>query len=370
MSKTKIVLIFLLLMCAAVVIRAQEVVEAIVAVVNDEFISLSEYKVRHNTFYQALRAQFQGEEFTSQYDAFKDRLMDTMITELLLLQEARKLGLDVTEQVNTQIDRFKEQNGWTSDAQLIQALNQENMNYEDWKENLEIGLLQQAVLSNEVTRSIVVDDSELVGFYNQHLEDFREPEEYTLRAIYVSSEGKSEEEVQAKKQEIDGKIAAGEDMSILAAQYGEGPEKETQGDLGSFIKGQMLTNMEQAVEGQQVGELTAWIEMPNGWYLLRLEDKKESRIKAFEEIREEIQDGLFNEKYETGILKYLDELKSRSFIKILIPNPLDYRLIGDSPQLIYGRQIAAANAVVQTSFLPMAFCVILSVLTIMFSDIW
>lgn len=325
MSKTKIVQIILLLMCAAVVIRAQNVVEAIVAVVNDEFISLSDYLIKHDSFYQALRAQFQGEEFTKQYDVFKERLMDSMITEHLLLQEARKLNIDVTEQVNAQIDRFMEQNGFTSNAQLIQELNKENLNYEDWKETLELGLLQQAVLSNEVVRSIVVDDSELIGFYNQHLENFREPTEYSLRAIYVSSEEKSEEEVQAKKQEIDGKNAAGEDMLILAAEYGEGPEKDAQGDLGSFIKGQMLTNMEQAVEGLQVGEMTAWIEMPNGWYLLRLEDKKDSRIKAFEEARKEIEDELFNEKYETGILKYLDELKSRSFIKILIPNPLDYK---------------------------------------------
>lgn len=319
------VLIFLLLMYTAVVIRAQDVVEAIVAVVNDEFVSLSDYLARHDSYLQALRAQFQGEEFTRQYDAFTESLMDTLITERLLLQEARNMGADVTDEVNTQIERFMEQNGFTSTAELIQALNRENLNYEDWKETIEIQILQQFVLSNEVGRSLVVDDSELIGFYNLHLEDFREPQEYSVRGIYVSSEGKSEDEVQAKKQEIDGKIAAGEDMLILASQYGEGPEKEAQGDLGTFVKGQMLTNMEQAVEGLQVGELTAWIEMPTGWYLLRLEDKKESRIKAFEEVRKEIEDGLFNEKFETGMLKYLDELKSRSFIKILIPNPLDYR---------------------------------------------
>ena len=83
--------------------------------------------------------------------------------------------------------------------------------------------------------------------------------------------------------------------------------------------------MEQAVEGLETGSMTNWIEMPNGWYLLRLEDKKESRIKAFEEVREEIGEKLFSEKSEEGIQKYLDELKNRSFIKILIPNPLDYK---------------------------------------------
>jgi len=325
MNKTKIFLIFLVFLYAAVVIRAQEVVEAIVAIVNDEFISLSDYKQRHDNFYRLLRDQLQGEEFTTQYEAFKSRLMDDMITEVLLLQEARNMGIDATEQVTARIDLIKEENEFTSTEQLIQALNQENINFETWKKNLEVQILQQMVFGSEVGRNIVVDDSELIEYYNLHLEDFREPEEYTLKAIYISSDGKSEEDVQAKKQEIDEKIAAGEDMSILAAQYGEGPEKDAQGDLGNLIKGQMLPNMEQAVEGLKIGELTTWIEMPNGWYLLRLEDKKESRIKAFEEVRDEIESALFEEKSGTGIRKYLDELKSRSFIKILIPNPLDYK---------------------------------------------
>lgn len=325
MNKTKIFLVFFVLLFAVVVIGAQEVVEAIVAVVNDEFISLSDYKDRHDNFYQMLRAQYEGEEFTKQYEAFKNSLMDTMITELLLLQEARNMGADVTEQVKAQIDLIMEQNEFTSEADLIQALNRENIVYEDWKESLRLSALQQYVLGSEVGRSIVVDDSELVGFYNQNLEDFRELEEYTLKAIYVSSEEKSEEDVQAKKQEIDEKIAAGEDLSILAAQYGEGPEKDTQGDLGSFVKGQMLPNMEQAVEGLENGDLTGWIEMPNGWYLLRLENKKESRIKAFEEVRDEIESVLYNKKNETEIRKYLEELKGRSFIKILVPNPLEYK---------------------------------------------
>lgn len=325
MNKIKMMLIILVFFCTALLVQTQEIVEAIVAVVNDEFISLTEYKTRHDNFYDMLRAQFQGEDFTKQYELLKNSLMETMITELLLMQEARNLNLDVTEQLNSQIELIKEQNKFANNDELRQALAQENMVFEDWMENLKLSLLQQAVIYRAVGSSIVVDDSELVGYYNQHLEDFREPVEYTIKGIYVSSDGKSEEEVQSKKQEIDGKISAEEDMSILAAEYGEGPEKDSQGDLGSFIKGQMLPNMEEAVEGLNVGELTSWIEMPDGWYLLRLEDKIESRIKAFDEVRDEIESTLFNEKNETGMQKYLAELKDRSFIKILVPDPLEIK---------------------------------------------
>jgi len=325
MNKIKMLLVILVFLFTAVPSQTQDVVEAIVAVVNDEFISLSEYKDRHDNFYQMLRAQFQGEDFDKQYEVLKNSLMETMITELLLLQEARNLDMDVTEQLNQQIASIKEQNGITNDDQLIQELAQEGIAFDVWRESQELSLLQQAVIYREVGSSIVIDDSELIGFYNQNPENFREPEEFMIKAIYVSSDGKSEEEVQAKKQEIDGKISAEEDMSILAAQYGEGPEKDSQGDLGSFVKGEMLPNMEKAVEGLEVGELTTWIEMPSGWYLLRLEDKIDSRIKAFEEVRDEIEESLFNEKNTTGLEAYLVELKERSFIKILDEDPLGIR---------------------------------------------
>jgi len=322
MNKIKMLLTILVFLCTAVSVQTQDVVESIVAVVNDEVISLSEYKERHDNFYQMLRAQFEGEDFTKQYETLKNSLMETMITELLLLQEARNVNTDVSEQVTQRINLIKEENGFTSDDQLMQALRQENIAFDAWKDNVELSLLQQAVMYREVGSRIVVDDSELVGFYNQHLEDFRVPEEYTIKGIYVSSDGKSEEEVQAKKQEIDSKIAADEDMSLLAAQYGEGPEKDSQGDLGSFVKGQMLPNMEKAVEGLSAGELTNWIEMPSGWYLLRLEDKKESMIRSFEDVRTDIESSLFNEKNAVGLEKFLTELKERSFIKILNPDPL------------------------------------------------
>jgi len=306
-------------------VSAQEVVEAIVAVVNGDYISLSEYLEKHDTIYQIMRSQLQGEEFSTQYEQIKKNLMDTMITELLLLQEAKREGYDVTQEVQQQIESFREQNGFGSNEELSRALNEQGMTFEDWRQDLEDNLLRQYVLFNQVGRSIVIDDSELVGYYNQNREQFRQPEEYTLKAIYISTESRTGEEVEARKKEIDGKIAAGEDLSELAAEYGEGPEKDAQGDLGSFKKGDLAPSLEEAVVGLEVGDYSPWIQMPAGWYLLHLEEKKESVIASFEEVKGEIQQMLYAQKNEVEVNKYLEELKGRSFIKILVPDPLEIR---------------------------------------------
>lgn len=323
MRKISVVSFFILIISCALFLSWQEIVEEIVAIVNDDVITLSEYKREHDRMSQLLRAQVSGEEFDRQYERMKKELLNTMITNMLLLQEAEKKGFDVKEQVRLQIENIKKENSINSDEELRRALQQQGLVYEEWIKAMEERSLRDNVIFAEVRGNIVLDDSEIVNYYKLHPEEFTEPMEYKLRAIYISPEGKSEEEVEAKKREIDEKMQAGEKLADLAGQYSEGPGKESQGDLGSFKQGQLEKTLEQAVEKLKVGEMTSWLNVRNGWFLLQLDEKKESRLKSFEEARKEIEEKLFNQKSQKGLEKYLKELKEKSFIKILKPNPLD-----------------------------------------------
>ncbi len=323
MRKISVVSFFILIISCALFLSWQEIVEEIVAIVNDDVITLSEYKREHDRMSQLLRAQVSGEEFDRQYERMKKELLNTMITNMLLLQEAEKKGFDVKEQVRLQIENIKKENSINSDEELRRALQQQGLVYEEWIKAMEERSLRDNVIFAEVRGNIVLDDSEIVNYYKLHPEEFTEPMEYKLRAIYISPEGKSEEEAEAKKREIDEKMQAGEKLADLAGQYSEGPGKESQGDLGSFKQGQLEKTLEQAVEKLKVGEMTSWLNVRNGWFLLQLDEKKESRLKSFEEARKEIEEKLFNQKSQKGLEKYLKELKEKSFIKILKPNPLD-----------------------------------------------
>ena len=303
----------------------QEVVDAIVAIVNDDIITLSDYKAEHDMLYELLRSQFQGEEFTKRYEAEKEALLDRMITEKLLLQEAQKKDLNVDEQLKMFIDNIKTQYNIGSDDEFRRALAQQGIDYEAWKYQQEKSLLQQTVVYSEIGRTIAIDETDVINYYNLHPEEFTQPEEYKLRGIILLSEGRSEEEIQTKKREIKEKLAAGEDLTTLAGQYSDGPQKESQGDMGTFQKGQLAESLQQAVESLDEDSLTPWIQMPNGWYLIKLEEKKESRLRPFEEVKKEIEDMLFNQEQQVKIEGYIKDLKSRSYIKILIPDPLKYR---------------------------------------------
>jgi peptidyl-prolyl cis-trans isomerase SurA len=321
MRKTLILLIFLFLSAGAV-FGSQDVVEEIIAIVNDDIITRSEYEANLRSLYQMLQSQLEGEELNKQFNLIKENLLESMIRDKLLLQEAREKGFDVTEQVNLYIENLKKENNIETDAQLIQELRKQGLDYEVWRTQLEENFMKQGLIYTEVDRHIVLDDSELISYHKSHPEEFTEPAEYRVRVIYLSPEGKSEEELQAKKEEISRRLAEGEDMADLAGQYSEGPEKESQGDLGSFQKGELEKTLEQAVEKLNLGEIHPWVEARNGWYLLKLEEKKEARLKSLEEVRQEIEEKIFSERKRNKTEEYIKKLIESNYVKIF-KNPSD-----------------------------------------------
>ena len=250
-------------------------------------------------------------------------MLNMMITDILLMQEAKEKGLNVGEQVKSAVENIKKENNITSDDDLRRGLEQQGIDYDQWLKQLEDNMLKQAVIYSEVDRSIVLDDSEIVNYYKLHAQEFTEPAEYKIRAVYLSTEGKAPEALEQKRKEIEGKAKAGEPLNALAKEYSDGPIKESEGDLGTFKQGELDSALEQVVSKLKAGETSGWIETKNGWYLMKLEEKKDTRVMAFEEVRRNVEEKFFVQKKEKKLEEFLNDLKERSYIKILKPNPLD-----------------------------------------------
>ena len=311
-------------LAAILSLAAVQVVEEIVAVVNDDVITLSEYREQYETTVQQLRGAFKGEELDKQIEFVKKELMNMMITDLLLKQVAKEKNLNVSDQIRVTVDNIKKENNIESDDDLRRALQQQGLEYNQWLKQLEENLLMQAVRYSEVDRSIVLDDAETVNYYKLHPAEFTEPEEYRLRAIYLASEGKTGPALEEKRTVVSEKIKAGEAFNALAKEYSDGPAKESEGDLGTFKKGELDKTLEQAVAKLKSGDLSGWIETKNGWYLLKLEEKKDSRLKTLDEVKKAVEEKLYMEKRQKKTDEYIKGLKEKSYIKILKPNPLGF----------------------------------------------
>jgi peptidyl-prolyl cis-trans isomerase SurA len=319
----KAVLVVVLL-TAGLQVSGEEVLEAIVAVVNQDVITLSDFKQQDEMLYQSLSSRYQGEELENIYRKSRKGLLDSMITDLLLLQEAEKQNIDVSGQIEKMLEDMKEKYGFSSIEEIRREMGEQGINYESWLDFQERELLKEGVIFYSFGKDIVVDDNEVINYYRQHQEEFIEQATFELKTIYLSDAGKVEQEIQGKMNEINSKLKAGDSFEDLAEKYSDGPYKETRGELGSFKKGTLDKTLEQAVEKTEEGEVTPWIKTTNGWYLLKLVDKEEEHIKDFDEVRGEIERKIFEKKRKEKTAQYIEDLRERSYVEIKIPDPYKY----------------------------------------------
>jgi peptidyl-prolyl cis-trans isomerase SurA len=325
MNRTIAALVLAGLVGSTAAVAGQEVVEEIVAVVNDDIITLTECRQQYEITLSQLRsAQLSPEEYDKQYQQLKKELLNIMITERLLLQKAQELNLNVSEQLKGMIEKLKADNNMASDDDLRRAIEREGMSYERWLKEYEQGMMREAVLFTEVERAIVLDDSEVVQYYKKNPAEFTTPTEYSIRAVYLSGEGRAAEDLAGLRAAVDAKLKSGTAFADVAGELSDPPLKDAKGDLGWSKAGELDETLESAVKKLKAGETSDWVNFKNGWYLLRLEDKKDSSLRGFDDVRKEVEEKLYMEKRTVKRDAYVKTLRERSYVRILKPNPIEY----------------------------------------------
>jgi peptidyl-prolyl cis-trans isomerase SurA len=314
-----------LLAAAAPAVPAQQVVEEIVAIVNDDIITLTDFRNQYDMTEAQLRAaQLPADQMSQQLAQLRKGFLDSLITEMLLLQKAQELGLNVQEQMKAMLEKIKTDNNIASDADLRRAVESQGMPYNVWLKQYEEGMMRQGVLYTEVERSIVLEDAEVVQYYKKNPAEFTTPTQYKVEAIYLADEGRTAEEIEALKASVDAKLMTGAAFADTAAELSDEPLKAAKGELGTFTQGELEPALESPLERLKPGETSPWINIKNGWYLLKLVEKTDSFLRPFDEARREVEEKIYNEKRTAKADAYLKELREKSFVKILNPDPLGF----------------------------------------------
>jgi peptidyl-prolyl cis-trans isomerase SurA len=314
-----------LLAAAAPAVPAQQVVEEIVAIVNDDIITLSDFRSQYEMTEAQLRAaQLPADQMTQQLAQLRKDFLDSLITEMLLLQKAKELGLNVQEQMKAMLEKIKTDNNIASDADLRRAVESQGMPYDVWLKQYEEGMMRQGVLYTEVERSIVLEDAEVVQYYKKNPAEFTTPTQYKIEAIYLADQGRTPEQIEALKASIDAKLKSGAAFTDTAAELSDEPLKDAKGELGTFKQGELEPALESPLERLKAGETSPWINIKSGWYLLKLVEKTDSFLRPFDEARKEVEDKIYNQKRAVKGEAYLKELREKSFVKIVNPDPLGF----------------------------------------------
>ena len=252
--------------------------------------------------------------------ALKQRILDNLISRELLSQEVAKKGIKVDDaEVNAQLDTVKK---GSSPEDFANSLKQMNMTEKDLKEHFASQLAIKKLVDKELTSKVTVTPEEVKAFYDKNPEVFKTPEMVRASHILVKVDKTATAEQKAKAMEkiqsVQKRLKAGEDFAQVAKEVSDCPSKAEGGDLNFFQKGQMVAPFENAAFAMKTGETSGIVETEFGYHIIKVTDKKAPGTLSFDEVKSRIEQHIKSEKMSQEFPKYIDTLKAKAKIEILV----------------------------------------------------
>ena len=311
-TSTRILFWVLALACLGTVrpISAAKVEDRIVAIVNSDLITWSELKREVAPERERLEKQYRGEELARRLKMAEAMALTTMIERRLQLQEAKARSIDVGDQEVKQAIKQLIQQGEKIDEK-------DPANTKSVRDQLTL----LRVVDREVRSGVMVADPEMKRYYQEHRDRFALPEEYTLSQILIKPRSPDDlADAKSKTRDIMALLKQGESYEDLALRYSDGPNASRGGRLGLVRQGELLPAIERGVSKLSEGGISDVIESPEGFHIVRVEDKKPKQFRPYEEVKQEIQALVFQQKSEDMFQAWLADLKNKAYIEIKFDN--------------------------------------------------
>lgn len=313
----------LLVLFWAVPAQAQQrqIVDRIAAVVNDEAITQSEVSLYLRPLYEQLRQHAQGEELAKQVNEVRLKLLNQLIEDRLVYQEAKARGINVDEaEIDGMIEELKDK--FPSVAEFEKALLQDGVTVNELRERYQRQIAIKKLHDLEIRSHVVVSPQDVEEYYKKRQSEFAEEESIRIRSITVrkteeaENKGLADENAKKKLETIEARIKTGESFEKLAQELSEDTNAKEAGMIGWIKRGEMLPSIESVLFESQPGAITPILETSAGYHLFKIEEKKVGRVPPLEEIRDKIRNVLFHEEAQKRFEEWMNQLKSRAYISI------------------------------------------------------
>jgi len=301
-----------------------KVVEEIVARVNNEVITRSEFEHSKVTAAEDAKNDCQNrctpEQLNSRIEDLQKYALRDLIDQSLLVQRAKDMGISGEPEVIKQLDQIRIENKLTSMEALEQAVSaQPGMNWEDFKNNIRNGLLTKKVISSEVGSHINITKEEIQKYYDEHKSEFIRPEQVALRSIEINTAGKDEADVAELKKKAETalkRIQDGEDFGEIAKRYSDGSTAKQGGYLGMYKRGELSKELEDTVFAMKKNGLTGVMETKQGFLIMQVLEHYDEGEQSLAKVENEINEKLYNQRLEPALREYLKTLREESYVVI------------------------------------------------------
>jgi peptidyl-prolyl cis-trans isomerase SurA len=297
------------------------ILDRVVAVVNDEAVTLSEIQEEGQPVVRRIFQDFVGPERERRLEEVQQQVLNDLIDRRLMYQVAKREGmLPSTAEVNGAIEELKRNNKATDDAQFRAMLKAEGLTVEQVRRTIGERLAIGRLLGRQVRSTIILNEDELLKYYESNREKFQRVPQAEIRHIFFVPPpgGAGESAIRARAEEARAKIAAGADFAEVGRQYSDPSSGASGTETITVHRGELAPEIEAAAFGLPPGGVSPLIRTEAGLHLIKVERIQTETVAPFAEVRESIRDQLFQEKFDVKRKDWLASLRSRSSIQMVM----------------------------------------------------
>ena len=309
----------LMLLCVPV---GAEVVDKIVAVVNDEIITLTEFNTAFEPYLKNIEDNYKGKDKEAIINQAKASFLKRLVDNLLIEQEAKKAGMGIVIKDEEVMDVIRDMMAKKKSnmEDFKKNLAREGTSLESLKKDIRSQMMRIRLLRREIKSKVIVSDEEIGEYYNKNRQDYEGKEAVRLKQIFLAIPAKADKKTKAKIKEEAGqlrkRVLAGEPFELLAVKYSQGPGAAQGGDIGFIEKGTIIAAVESVAFNLPMEQVSEVIESGIGFHIIKVVDKKGAGLKPIAAVREEIKTKIEDEKLEKKYEEWITSIRKKSFIEI------------------------------------------------------
>lgn len=244
----------------------------VVAMINGRAITQPEFDVRWNNLSPATRARYEKE-------GGKRRFLEELIMRELLIQEARKQGLDQSDEIREKTQRYKEQ------------------------------LILDEVMKDRIKTRVDVSTEEMDAYLLKHVDQLLANPKVQVSVMLLPN-------IYAAK-DLKRQVESGGNFAKFAARYSTDEKSRVKGgDLGPYRKGLVEPDLDQVVQSLRPGVTSEPVKTDRGYYLVKVSLLEPEILQADQATRERLRQELLAEKRRSRLDDMFSELKAGATIRL------------------------------------------------------
>ncbi len=307
-----------------------EVVDRVVAEVNNEVITLSEIEEEGKGLFRKIALEVPAQDRLSAIEQVRKDILRSMIDQKLIEQEAAKQGLMVTnEEIDLMVEQMLQASNMTKE-QLLDQLEENGVDEASYRSNVATQIYQNKLLNRDVRSKIVITEEAILDYYDTSYTKHIPEGGYYLLQIGIDwgeTEGEDlpSEVIEQRKlsareraERVHKLARSGSDFKELARKFSDLPSAAEGGDIGVFEESEMASYMRSAVTSLNPGEVSAIIETPVGFQFFKLLSSKEGGIVTlapYAQVKEEIRETLYNQELRREFEEWIEKIRSEAYIR-------------------------------------------------------